>query len=81
MVSTEVRRLSLRRLDALLSELEALNLGDAAIVPHELSQRLRSAGVGFNQDATVTCVIDQLFRVQERFLTPIDTRTRRRNAA
>jgi len=80
-VSTEVRRLSLRRLDALLDELELLNLADAPAVPDRLARQLHAVGVGFHRDATVTSVIDQLFKTQERFLTPIDTRARRRNAA
>jgi hypothetical protein len=80
--STEaVRRFELQRLDTLLSELESLNLEDRFKVPENLGHRLRRAGVGYPREATVSEVIDLVFRAQERFLQPLETRTGKRSAA
>ena len=77
-----IRRIQLHRLDSLLAELEALNLRGVSVVPHDLSLRLRSAGVGHPTAATVSDVIDLVFRSQERYLQPMPgARVRSRSAA
>ncbi|MHB8510486.1 MAG: hypothetical protein ACYDGR_17905 [Candidatus Dormibacteria bacterium] len=77
-----IRRIQLHRLDVLLAELEALNLRAVSEVPSDLSSRLRSAGVGHPTGATVSTVIDLVFRAQERFLQPMPgARQRSRSAA
>ena len=77
-----VRRLQLHRLDTLLSALEDLNLKGTFDVPTHLAMRLRAAGVGHPSTASVSEVIDLVFRAQERFLQPLPgTRTSRRSAA
>ena len=75
-----LRRIQLRHLDVLLTELEALNLRDARVLPVALSDRLRAAGVGHRRDAEVSAVIDLVFRAQEAFLHQLPT-TRRRSVA
>jgi hypothetical protein len=65
-----VRRVRLRELDLLLSELEALNLRDIDLLPERLGLRLRAAGVGHRSDASVTEVLDLVFRAQEAYLRP-----------
>jgi hypothetical protein len=76
------RRRRLRRLDALLGELETLNLAGTTTVPAGLSERLRAAGVGHPTGADISYVIDLLFRAQERYLQPTPTpRAGRRTAA
>jgi hypothetical protein len=65
-----VRRIRLHELDLLLSQLEALNLRDVEDVPEQLSGRLRAAGVGHRTEATVTEVLDLVFRAQEAYLRP-----------
>jgi hypothetical protein len=76
----EIKRLQLRRLDDALGQLESLNLKGVAFIPDPLQRRLRSIGVSHPSNASVTEVIDLVFRAQERFLTPT-TRTGRRPAA
>jgi hypothetical protein len=77
-----IRRTQLRRLDAMLAELEGLNLGGAKTVPGDLAGRLRAAGVGHPTDAEISQVIDLVFRAQERYLSPMPgTRSGRRTAA
>ena len=76
-----MRRFELHRLDIILSELEALNLKDHRAVPPQLGDRLRRAGVGYPRGATVTEVIDLVFRAQERYLHTSDSRSGRRSAA
>ena len=75
-----VRRIRLHELDTLLSQLEALNLRDLAVMPELLSNRLRAAGIGHRSDASVTDVIDLVFRAQEVYLRP-GHGTRRYSAA
>jgi len=73
-----IRRTELHRLDMLLAHLEGLNLRDHTAVPLGLGERLRQAGVGYPAAATVSEVIDLVFRAQERYLTPLDTHTGKR---
>jgi hypothetical protein len=75
-----LRRIQLRHLDSLLTELEALNLRDARVLPDALSDKLRAAGIGHRSDARVSTVIDLVFRAQEAFLRQQPT-TRPRSAA
>jgi hypothetical protein len=75
-----LRRIQLRHLDLLLTELEALNLRDAVVLPVTLSEKLRAAGIGHRRDASVSAVIDLVFRAQEAFLHQLPS-TRRRSAA
>ena len=75
-----LRRIQLRHLDVLLTELEALNLRGARVLPDSLSDRLRAAGVGHRPDARVSTVIDLVFRAQEAYLHQLP-RTPRRPAA
>ena len=75
-----LRRIQLRHLDVLLTELEALNLRDAVVLPVTLSEKLRAAGIGHRRDASVSTVIDLVFRAQEAFLHQLPS-TRRRSAA
>jgi hypothetical protein len=63
-----LRRIQLRHLDVLLTELEALNLRDARVLPAALSDKLRAAGIGHRPDASVSTVIDLVFRAQEAYL-------------
>jgi hypothetical protein len=77
----QLRRFELRRLDGLLSSLESLNLRDQLRVPEDVGDRLRQAGIGYPRSASVSEVIDLVFRAQERYLQPIDTRSGRRSAA
>ena len=63
-----LRRVQLRHLDSLLAELEGLNMHEAQALPQALSQKLRAAGVGHRPDATVSSVIDLVFRAQEAYL-------------
>ncbi len=65
-----LRRVRLRELDLLLSELEALNLRDVDMLPAHLGMRLRAAGVGHRSNARVTEVLDLVFRAQEAYLRP-----------
>jgi len=77
--SDPLRRVRLRRLDDLLAELEDLNLHGATALPARLAEKLRAAGVGHPSEASITEVIDLLFRAQERYLQPMPTiRTGRR---
>jgi hypothetical protein len=77
-----VRRIQLHRLDTMLAELEGLNLRGVDIVPDHLANRLRAVGVGHPREATVTEVIDLVFRAQERYLAPMPGgRSSRRSAA
>jgi len=75
-----VRRIHLHELDVLLSQLEALNLRDVPLMPEQLSNRLRAAGIGHRSDASVTDVLDLVFRAQEVYLRP-GYGTRRYSAA
>jgi hypothetical protein len=76
----DYKRIQLRRLDEALDQLESLNLQGLGSVPDPLQRRLRSIGVLHPSGATVTEIIDLVFRAQERFLTPT-TRSGRRPAA
>ena len=75
-----LRRIQLRHLDVFLTELEALNLRDARELPAALSDKLRAAGIGHRRDASISAVIDLVFRAQEAFLHQLPT-SRRRPAA
>ncbi|HEV1998004.1 MAG TPA: hypothetical protein VGR61_07745 [Candidatus Dormibacteraeota bacterium] len=76
------RRNQLRNLDALLLELETLNLQEIGVLPRSLCERLRRAGVAFRDGAAASELIDLVFRAQEAYLSPIPTTvTRRRSAA
>ncbi|MFN2464709.1 MAG: hypothetical protein ABR598_00410 [Candidatus Dormibacteria bacterium] len=76
------RRHQLHNLDAILADLEVLNLRDAHSLPRSLTARLRRAGVACRDQAPVSELIDLVFRAQEPFLTPMALPpTRRRSAA
>lgn len=76
------RRDQLRQLDAILTDLETLNLREIVGIPRELTQRLRRAGVGHRDGAPVSEIIDLVFRAQEAYLQPLpNIVTRRRRAA
>jgi hypothetical protein len=76
------RRTQLRALDAILSDLEAMNLRDIEGLPLTLANRLRRAGVVYRDGAQVSELIDLVFRAQEAYLQPhAMSSTRRRPAA
>lgn len=75
------RRDELRALDAILGELETLNLQEIPSLPRPLGERLRSAGVVYRRGATVSEIIDQVFKAQEAHLQAQRDTTRRRPAA
>ena len=76
------RRNQLHNLDAILTDLETLNLREIVGIPRELTQRLRRAGVGYRDGAPVSEIIDLVFRAQEAHLQPLpNIVTRRRRAA
>jgi len=65
-----VRRVRLHELDELLSELEILNLLEVEMLPVQLSNQLRSAGIAHPEDASVTEALDLVFRAQAVYLRP-----------
>lgn len=75
------RRNQLRALDAILGELETMNLRDIAGLPRPLAVRLRRAGVVYRDGARVSEIIDLVFRAQEAYLQPLPTTTSRRRSA
>lgn len=75
------RRTQLRALDAILGDLETMNLREIAGLPRALSERLRRAGVVYRDGARASEIIDLVFRAQEAYLQPLPTTTRRRSAA
>jgi hypothetical protein len=76
------RRNQLGNLDAMLADLETLNLREVAAVPGSLRERLRRAGVCYRDGAPVSEIIDLVFRAQEPYLQPLPTAiTRSRSAA
>ena len=76
------RRNQLRNLDAILTDLETLNLREVNGIPRSLHERLRRAGVGYRDGAPASELIDLVFRAQEVYLQPLPTTvTRRRRAA
>jgi hypothetical protein len=76
-----VRRIQLQRLDSVLGELESLNLRGVEQAPAHISERLRGVGVGHPTGASVTELIDLVFRAQERYLIPGPGRAPRRRSA
>jgi hypothetical protein len=78
----EERRTRLRRLDDLLEALEILNLNDASLLPPAVAQRLTELGVEAPETRTLPDLIEQVWKVQEKFLIHLDidrrTRSRRR---
>lgn len=76
------RRNQLRNLDAILMELETLNLREIDVLPRPLRERLRRAGVVVREGAPASELIDLVFRAQEAYLSPLpNIVTRRRSAA
>jgi hypothetical protein len=75
------RRAQLRALDAILSDLETMNLEDIAGLPRALADRLRRAGVVYRDGAPVNEMIDLVFRAQEAYLQPLPTTAARRRPA
>ncbi len=62
------RRTALKALDALLEQLEQLNLRDRAIVPAPLARRLITAGVRHRPPVSVPDLIERVFARQERYM-------------
>ncbi|HEY8740512.1 MAG TPA: hypothetical protein VIN56_07970 [Candidatus Dormibacteraeota bacterium] len=76
------RRRQLRNLDAILADLELMNLRESPGLPRSLAVRLRRAGVVHRDAAPVSEIIDLVFRAQEAYLQPLPVvPTRRRSAA
>jgi hypothetical protein len=63
-----VRRIRIRELDGLLSELEMLNLREVGLLPEQLSTRLLQVGVPHDPQASISDLIDLVFRAQESYL-------------
>ena len=75
----------LSRLDAVLGELEALNLKGMTHLPVRLGNQLIEFGVDDPYDKTVTDLIDRVFELEEPLLSMVKSRPRsvpraRRNA-
>jgi predicted transcriptional regulator len=64
-----VRREKLRDLDDILDALEQLNLRDASALPEVLRARLKDFGVDTPSKANVTHLIEQVWEIQEQFLS------------
>ncbi|MDP9325408.1 MAG: hypothetical protein M3O87_02600 [Candidatus Dormibacteraeota bacterium] len=64
-----VRREKLRDLDDILDALEQLNLRDTTSLPQALRDRLRDFGVDAPAKANVTALIEQVWELQEQFLS------------
>jgi hypothetical protein len=64
-----VRREKLRDLDDILDALEQLNLRDTTALPQALRDRLRDFGVDAPPKANVTSLIEQVWELQEQFLS------------
>ncbi|MEA2682127.1 MAG: hypothetical protein QOK05_455 [Chloroflexota bacterium] len=75
------RRNQLRALDAILMELETMNLREVAGLPRPLTERLRRLGVVYRDGAPVSEIIDLVFRAQEAYLVQMPTTTTRRRSA
>ena len=76
------RRNHLRSLDTILGDLETLNLREIESLPRSLADRLRAEGVAVSPGATISELIDLVFRAQEAYLSHLPTPvTRRRSAA
>ena len=64
------RRSCLNQLDALLAELEMLNLRGAKSVPEDLGSRLEAAGVRQPQRLQPPKLIESVFDLQRPYLRP-----------
>ena len=66
----------LSRLDAMLDELEDLNLRGMTHLPVRLGNQLIEFGIDDPYDSTVTDVIDQIFELEEPLLSMVRSRPR-----
>ena len=72
------RKRHLRRLDAILTALEELNLRGATVVPPKLRALLEEAGVPNAGTATLPELIDRVLSMQQPFLVKVQIERRRR---
>ena len=77
----QYRRSQLRALDAILADLETMNLRELQGLPRSLVERLRRAGVAYPEGAAASEIIDLVFRAQEAYLQPMPTIPNRRRSA
>ncbi len=75
--TTVERRRRLGELDALLDELELLNIFDVDAVSPELADRLAGHGVSSAGRKSPTALIEDVFAVQRRYLRPAAPAPRR----